>query len=139
MNRNPYVTHTRALLDTAKMAGWIRGSYWGEWQTEAQITRALHNSTVFGLLLRSPVLEQVGFASIVSDHAAFSAITAVYVDEPHRGTGLGKVLMESVVAHPSVAKTICVLTTRVPAFYAKFGFVACGTDGAATWMKRGPG
>lgn len=125
-------------MDLSKMAGWVRSTPQGEWQSEKQATQALHNSTLFGLFLRGSD-EQIGFASVVSDHNAFSAITNVFIADGYRRIGMGRMLMKTVVAHPSVARTICVLQTRVPQFYAHFGFEAMLAAGPeACWMQRNP-
>ncbi len=128
----PYVTLRRESQDVPKMVGWIGRTAAGAWQTEEQIGRAIHNSMIFALCVRD--LGQVGLARVVSDHASFSAITDVFIEEEYRGRGWGRVLMQAVVDHNSVGKTLCVLTTRIPEYYAKFGFVCCG----GSWMMRQP-
>ena len=121
-----YVSVNRHRISFDRVSTWILSSYWGKWQTEAQVKKALQNSTVFGLyILKRGEPEPIfgGFARVISDNAAVSVISDVYIDEPYRGMGFGRALMESVVAHPSVARTICVLATREGAgFYEKFGF-----------------
>lgn len=136
MTHKPYIITTRDLLNQEQMIEWIRGAYWGEWMTDSQVAKSLKNSTLFGLFLRTPELEQIGFASMISDHAAVTAITGVYVDEKYRGQGYGRFLMDKVCGHNSVARCITVLSTRVPEFYAKFGFAEHGRNGQVVWMQR---
>lgn len=127
------VSLDRARLNTPKMVEWIKSVPWDAWQTEDQIKRSLHNSSVFGAYL-IPAGEQVGFASVLSDGAAYSIITHTHIALLYRGKGLGRALMQAVVGHNSVAKTICVVQTRVPEFYSPFGFVPIG----GTVMSRKP-
>lgn len=121
-----YVSVNRHRISFDQVSAWIRASFWGKWQTEAQVAKALQNSTVFGLyILKRGEIEPIfgGFARVVSDNASVSVISDVYIDEPYRGMGFGRSLMEAVIAHPSVSRTICILATRDKIdFYAKFGF-----------------
>ena len=45
---------------------------------------------------------QVGFARVVTDRATYAYLCDVYVLETHRGQGLGKWLIETVMAHPDL-------------------------------------
>lgn len=124
---NVTISLTRARLELPKIVEWVRSSYWGGWQSEEQIRRAIHNSTVFGAYSITTGA-QLGFARVVSDHSSNSMITDVYVEDVHRRQGIGRRLMATVVEHASVAKTICVIRTRVPEFYSRFNFVPIGGD-----------
>ncbi len=76
----------------------------------------------------------IGFARVITDHATFSFVGDVFVVENERGKGYGGRLMQAVVEHPSVARTISILQTRdAGGFYAKFGYKHGGNV-----MKRGP-
>jgi len=68
--------------------------------------------------------KQVGFARVVTDRATFAWLCDVFVDEAHRGRGLGKRLVESVVGHPDLEGLAIVLATRdAHGLYERFGFV----------------
>ncbi len=144
LRRNPVpgyiISHSRDRFDTTRAVGWMLESYWTHWQTPGQICRALKNSIVIGayhvatgaaaldIKPVNPLL--VGFARVVSDHAANSMLTELYVDERHRRRGVGRLLMEAVTQHDSVRPTLCVLGARrhLHNFYAEFGFVPYGGD-----------
>lgn len=123
MNPDIYTSHKRHSMNEGAIVGWILGAYWGGWMHEEQVKQALKNSMLFGAFL-APTAQQIGFARVVSDHHTFAAITDVYVAEGWRGQGVGRKLMEAVMAHPSVRRSICILRTRDEnaAFYSKFGF-----------------
>lgn len=98
----------------------LKASYWGNWLNEAQIKRAIDNSLCFWMHLNN---EPIAFARVVTDHHIISTLTDCLVIESHRGQGYGRKLMEAVIAHPSVARTICILGSRdAPKFYKLFGF-----------------
>lgn len=130
-----YISKTRQLLDEDQMVAWIRGAYWGQWLTEERIRSSFRNSAIIGVFDRSgSEPRQVGFIRMLSDCASVSVITDLYVDEAVRGQGLGRMLMDYAVNHSMIAKTICVLRTRVPEFYVKWNFVPIGGD----VMQRAP-
>lgn len=112
------------ISDELPLCRWIRGSYWGGWQSVEQIRTALNNSLVFAAEIEG---DMVGFIRIVTDYATFSAITDFWVEPEHRKQGVGRALMEHVLKDTGVPETICVLTTRdAGEFYRKFGFIPIG-------------
>jgi GNAT superfamily N-acetyltransferase len=68
----------------------------------------------------------VGFARVVTDAATFAYLGDVFVLQPYRGRGLGKRLMEAVMAHPDVqgVRRFMLATADAHALYAQFGFHA---------------
>jgi len=55
----------------------------------------------------------VGFTRVVTDRATFAWVCDVFVSEPARGGGVGKRLIEAVVAHPDLqGLRITILSTR---------------------------
>ena len=97
-------------------------SYWAKGRLLETTRRVLAHSLVFGLF--GPTGEMVGAARVVTDHGTFAWICDVFVLEAHRGKGLGKLLMASVIAHPSVhnAKRAFLGTADAHGFYEGFGF-----------------
>ena len=64
------------------------------------VQRSIANSLPFGLY--APSGQQAGFARVVTDRATYAYLGDVYVEEAHRGRGLGKFLVSCVVAHPDL-------------------------------------
>jgi GNAT superfamily N-acetyltransferase len=84
------------------------------------VETAIANSLCFGLFRGA---EQVGFARVVTDYATFGWLCDVFVDEQHRGRGLGKWLIETVVAHPDLAsiKRLLLATSDAHELYRRYG------------------
>jgi GNAT superfamily N-acetyltransferase len=97
-------------------------AYWGKWMQLDQLNDAFSNSLVIGAYANNAKTLH-GFARIVTDKATFSAVTDLYVYPQYRRQGIGTKIMQAVVKHEHVARTICILHTRdAGKFYEKFGF-----------------
>jgi len=68
--------------------------------------------------------QQIGFARVVTDYTEFASLWDVYIDEPHRGRGLGKALMGYVLHHPHLKGVFrwFLMTEDAHSLYQKFGF-----------------
>jgi GNAT superfamily N-acetyltransferase len=121
--RKYLVSTAPGLLDLDFICAALRGSYWAGNRTRAVVRKSIRNSLCFGIYERRGA-RQVAFARVVTDGATFSWLCDVVVDEKERGKGLGKLLLSSMLAHPRVRHTRCVLGTRdAHGLYEKFGFV----------------
>lgn len=87
-----------------------RSSYWAQGRPYSVVQKSVENSLCFGVY-RDP--HQVGFARVVTDYATFAWLCDVFILEAHRGLGLGKWLIECVVAHPELSGLrLFILATR---------------------------
>jgi len=102
--------------------GYLARAFWSEDIPRDTVERAVRNSLCFALFEGA---QQVGFARVVTDYATFAWICDVFVLESHRGRGLAKWLMQSVVGHPNLqGLRRWHLTTRdAHDLYRKVGFV----------------
>ncbi len=101
-------------------------SHWSGWETEgipnATVERAIRNSLNFGMYEGE---RQIGFARVVTDYATFAFILDDYIEESHRGRGLGKWLMHTIQQHPHLqGLRRWMLYTSDQRIYAKMGFRA---------------
>ena len=96
-------------------------SYWAAGVTREVVERSIENSLCFGLHHGN---EQVGFARVVTDRAAFAYLADVFVLTPHRGRGLGKWLIETVISHPDLQnlRRFFLGTADAHSLYERYGF-----------------
>jgi GNAT superfamily N-acetyltransferase len=110
--RDDYLICTdKARLDVHLIHGYLsRSSYWAAGRSLAVVRTSIEHSLCFGVYAG---VQQVGFARIVTDYATFAWLCDVFILESHRGRGLGKWLVECVVAHPELKDLgIFLLATR---------------------------
>lgn len=110
-----------AKLDVDAVHAFLSRAYWCVGIPRATVERALRNSVCFGLYDGN---SQVGLARVITDHATFAYLCDVYVLESHRGRGLGKWLIECVMAHTSGLglRRFNLATRDAHALYAQHGF-----------------
>ena len=96
-------------------------AYWAKSRTLEQTLTAIENSLCFGLYHGR---EQVGFARVVTDRATFAYIGDVYVLDGHRGRGLSKWLMQTIVEQPDMQnlRRWLLATKDAHGLYAQYGF-----------------
>jgi len=98
-----------------------RRSYWAAGRSRGRVVRSIEHSVPFGLYHASG---QVGFARVVPDFVVIAFLADVFVLEGHRGGGLGKWLVETVVRAPELQRVRrWMLGTRdAHELYRRFGF-----------------
>jgi GNAT superfamily N-acetyltransferase len=96
--RAPYVVSTDpSRLDARAVQQYLATSYWAEGIPLETVERSLRRSLCFGLYAPEG---QVGLARVITDEATFAYLCDVYVLPAHQGRGLGRWLMECVMASP---------------------------------------
>ncbi len=95
-------------------------AYWAVGRPMSIVRKSIENSLCFGVYESD---EQVGFARIVTDYATFGWMCDVFVLPSHRGRGLGKWLVECIVAHPEVKalRRILLSSRDAHGLYEKYG------------------
>ncbi len=89
----------RARLDLRVVHGFLAASHWARGIPMSVLQRAIRRSLPFGLYKDG---RQIGFARVVTDSATFAYLADVFVLESERGQGLGRWLIESILAHPGL-------------------------------------
>ena len=99
--RDGYTISTdKTRLDTGLIHNFLsEDSYWAQDRPYDVVERSIDHSLCFGVYAGT---EQVGFARVVTDYVTFAWLCDVFIVESHRGRGLGKRLVETVVAHPDL-------------------------------------
>ena len=112
-------------LDLDIIHGYLARSYWAQAVPREVVAAAIRGSLCFGLYTGG---RQVGFARMVTDAATFAYLADVFVLEEHRGQGLGKWLIECVLAHPPLqgVRRLMLATRDAHGLYRQFGFAPLG-------------
>lgn len=112
-----------ALLDIDAIHTALAASYWAAGRSREVVERSLASSLCFGAY---DGRHQIGLARIVTDRATFAYLCDVYVEPSHRGRGIGKRLMEAVVAHPDLQglRRFQLVTRDAHGLYEQFGFAS---------------
>jgi GNAT superfamily N-acetyltransferase len=120
-------------VDLDQVHAWLsQESYWAKGRERAVVERSVAGSRPYSVYAQD---QQVAFARVVTDGATFAWICDVFVDEHHRGQGLGSWLVESIVADLAGIGVLRVLlaTRDAHEVYRRCGFTAM--EGADRWME----
>lgn len=111
----------RTRLDMRVVHGFLAASHWARGIPMSVLQRAIRKSLPFGLYKDG---RQVGFARVVTDGATFAYLADVFVLEAERGQGLGRWLVESILAHPGLQglRRWLLGTRNAHGLYRKVGF-----------------
>jgi GNAT superfamily N-acetyltransferase len=96
-------------------------SYWARGIPMDAVKRSIEGSFCLGLYHQG---RQVGFARAVTDFATVAYLADIFITEPHRGGGLGKWLVGSLVGRPELSGLrMQILGTRdAHGLYERHGF-----------------
>ena len=128
------ISTSNERLDLAIIQDFISNhSYWGRGRRITTVQRSLDHSLNFGIFKKD---QQVGFARVVTDFATFAWIADVFILEDHRGLGLAKWLMTSILSHPDLQgfRRWVLATKDAHELYRQFGFR--GLRRPERWMER---
>ncbi len=126
------VSTDKSRLDVERIHAEIKSSYWGDYRTMHLTKTTIENSMCFGAYDAAGA--QLGFARVLTDKVVFAYLMDVIVFEPHKGKGIGKKLVESILNHPDIkdVQTVALKTKDAHGLYTPFGFDAVGDSNL--WM-----
>jgi GNAT superfamily N-acetyltransferase len=121
-----WITTDPAKLDLDAIHGYLSRSFWAEGIPRDTVAKSIANSLCFGMFDDD---RQIGFARVVTDRATYAYLCDVYVLESHRQRGLGKWLIETVMAHPDLQglRRFQLVTRDAHGLYRRHGFEAPGS------------
>jgi GNAT superfamily N-acetyltransferase len=81
----------------------------------------IENSFCFSVFYQG---KQVGFSRVISDKSEFASLWDVFIDEPHRGKGVGQALLKYIFEHRELKGIFrwFLMTEDAHGLYQKFEF-----------------
>ena len=130
------ISTDKQRLDRELVHAFLRDhSYWAATRTREENDRVIDACLTFGAYENG---RQLAYARVLTDTVAFAYLGDVFVLSEARGRGIGKALLEAVLAHPHVkhVRRTALVTDDAHALYAQFGFAPL--DDVRKWMQRRP-
>jgi GNAT superfamily N-acetyltransferase len=127
------MTSDPGRVDVGLVHFWLsEQAYWARGRGRAVVERSIAGSRPYSVYAGD---QQAAFARVVTDGATFAWICDVFVDEPHRGRGLGTWLVQSIVADLAGegVPRARLATNDAHEVYRRCGFTAL--EGADRWME----
>jgi GNAT superfamily N-acetyltransferase len=117
------VTADRGRIDVDAVHAFLTRSFWARGISRALVAKSIEHSLCFGVFDQRA---QVAFARVVTDYSTYAYLCDVYVLEDYRDKGLGKWMMEFVMAHPDLQglRRFQLVTRDAHGLYTPFGFKA---------------
>lgn len=124
-----------ADVDIDAVHAFLTRSYWADGIPRDVVARSIAGSLPFSLFHKD---QQVGFARVITDRATFAYLADVYVLEEHQGRGLGRWLVEVVLAHPDLQglRRLMLATRDAHGLYAQLGFGPLASPGRFMEINR---
>ncbi len=116
------ITTDKTKLNLAMVHDFLSNqSYWAKHVPFDKVQQSVENSLCFGVFHQD---KQIGFARIISDFATIAYLADVFIVEGHRGKGLSKWLMETIIGYPGLQglRRWMLATADAHQLYAKYGF-----------------
>jgi len=136
---NGYViSDDRGRLDMDFVCHSLAGAYWAIGRPRALTERSWANCLCFGIY--APDGAQVGFGRLLTDYAFRAHLGDVFIQPAARGLGLGKALVETILAHPELATVAnwTLTTADAHGLYAQYGFRPGEVDNKWMTLDRDP-
>lgn len=110
-----------ARFDVDRIHTFLRSTYWAANMPRRVLEKAIRHALCFGVFAER---EQVAFARVITDYATFAYLSDIFVVPEHRGCGVSKLLMQSILAHPELQglRRFLLATKDAHRLYAQFGF-----------------
>jgi len=117
------ISNDRERLDIDLIHRFLnQDSYWARGIPRPVVAESIRNSLCFGVYDGSG--KQVGFARVVTDHAVIAYLADVFIVPEHRGRGVSKFLMGTILAHPRLQglRRWMLATFDAHGLYQQFGY-----------------
>ncbi len=124
VTKNNYViTDKKSKIDIDYVHDFLTKSYWSPGVKPQIVKKAMQGSLCFGIYNKD---KQIGYARMITDKATFAYLADVFIEEKFRGRGLGKWLVEVILAHPGLQglRRIMLATKDAHQLYEQCGFTS---------------
>ncbi len=111
-----------ARVDVDVVHGFLSTSYWAAGIPREVVARSIEGSLNMGVYAADGSM--VAFARAVTDRATFAWIADVFVVPEHRGHGLGKFVVSTLLDHPELKglRRFMLATADAHELYRSYGF-----------------
>jgi GNAT superfamily N-acetyltransferase len=114
------ITNNLSNIEPCVIKKLLSTTYWASDRTEETIKKSLENSICYGITLHDTI---IGFGRAVTDYSTMFWLCDIVIDKQYRGKGLGKMLLENILADPRLAGLLGILATNdAHDLYKKYGF-----------------
>ena len=128
------ISKDKSRLNISFIHQYLSGqSYWAKNIPLEIVQKSIEGAVCFGVYYRQ---QQVGFARMVSDCATFGYLADVFICTEHRGIGLSKWLMHTIITDEAFAdlRRWMLATKDAHELYRQFGFTELDMPGR--FMQR---
>jgi len=95
-------------------------TYWAKKRPLEVIKQSIEHSICFSLYKQD---QQIGFARMVTDYSTFGYLADAIIAEEHRGLGLGKWFVSTIINDKRWGNILLILATKdAHGLYEKYGF-----------------
>jgi N-acetylglutamate synthase-like GNAT family acetyltransferase len=112
------------------------GAFWAQHRTLSDLETAIQHSEPVVTAWDGERL--IGFARATSDRVYRAVLWDVVIHPEYRGRGLGRTLVKTLLAHPSVQKVerVYLMTSSQQGFYERLGFTENLTTTMVLWNRQ---
>jgi GNAT superfamily N-acetyltransferase len=117
-----FITTDKAKINIELVHNYLSNeSYWAKNISLELVKSAIENSVCFSVFYKE---EQIGFARVITDKATFGYLADVFIVDPHRGKGLSKCLMQTILDNEELQgfRSWMLATKDAHGLYEKFDF-----------------
>jgi GNAT superfamily N-acetyltransferase len=121
-------------VDVDVVHGFLSTSYWAPGIPREVVARSIAGSLNLGVYAADGSM--VAFARMVTDRATFAWLADVFVLPAHRGHGLGRFVVSTLMEHPELKglRRFMLSTRDAQELYRKYGFTELVESGPSQTM-----
>jgi GNAT superfamily N-acetyltransferase len=116
-----HISNDKSKIQFDVVYDFLSTSYWSPNIPRELVEKAIEHSICFSVFFKEA---QIGFARVITDQATFGYVADVFIVEPHRGKGLSKWLMQTILDNEALQgfRSWMLATKDAHGLYEQFGF-----------------